>query len=304
MKQCYTLLFLFISSVQVVNAQSWNQYFDGADTSALKSVFIEPDTGGSNIWQIGRPQKAIFDSAATYPNALVTDTVNFCPRGNTSSFRLHYSNDYRWGILAVRWKQKIDFRQNYDGGIIEFSKDSGLTWQNVFDNPYVYSFYGFDTTNADTLVTGEAAFTGTDTVWRDIWLCFDRSFFGDSVSFRFTFKSDTGATDVETREGWLIDNIRVERTMLHTVNKAGNVEYLKIYPTSTTGRVYIEAEKLNEYHIIEKMSLINMEGRVVQEFGKSPTKFFIDIGHHPAGQYFLKIATNKKTETFRILLNR
>lgn len=304
MTKFYFLLFtvILVANIPSKAQQSLSQYFD--DTATNNSIKIILDTASTNTWQIGPPQKTIFDSAATAPNALVTDTINNYPPNNTSSFSFSYVEKMGYDIIAFRWKQKIDFVDTVDGGVIEFSKDTGKTWQNVMDNPYVYNFYGFDTSNIDTISTGELAFTGLDTLWRDIWLCFDRSLFNsyDSVLFRFTLKSDT--VDTGAHEGWLIDNFMIQQTYIHTVKKTEAAKYMTVYPTATTGRVYIEAEKLHEYHVIEKIELVNMAGRVVQEHGLAPTKFFIDIGQQPAGEYFLKIKTNKKLETFRIFLNK
>jgi len=281
----------------------YTQYFDGADTLST-SIQIEFDTTGTNIWQVGPPQKTIFSSAATAPNVLVTDTVNFYPTNNSSSFQFTLNNfDYWWGILAIQWKQKLDMDAG-DGGVIEFSTDSGATWQNAFDNPYVYNLFGFDSANVDTLAGGERAFTGTDTLWRDIWLCFDISYLGygnDPPLMRFTFKSDSIDSN---HEGWMMDNLSYHITILHTVSEVEQKEYLKVYPNPTRGRVNIQAKKNNEFHIIEKMELINANGQVVQEFGVSPTKFYIDIDDHPDGIYFLKVQTNKKTEAVQILLQR
>lgn len=282
-----------------------SQYFDGADTMVINSIVIELDTASSNIWQIGKPQKTIFDSAATLPNAIVTDTVNYYPPGNISRFSFSVNSGWwgNWGILALRWKQKIDFDSSADGGLIEYSTDTGKTWKTVFNSPYTYNFYGYDTTNVDTIFTGETGFTGTDTTWRDIWLCFDKSFLSGFgiVSFRFTLKSDAVHNN---REGWMIDNMKIQTTWTHTVKKMADDQYLRIYPTKTTGIVNIEAQKLQEYHIIKNMQLIDMQGKVVQEYGLSPTKFFIDISNQPDGTYRLKINTNKKTETFPVILSR
>ena len=173
----------------LVQGQTYSQYFDGADTSAFNSLLINIDTSSSNIWQIGQPQKIIFDTAATFPNAIVTDTSNYYPTNNTSSFSFGVDPQwFGWGILALQWKQKLDMDIDYDGGIIEFSSDTGNTWKNVFNNPYVYNFYGFDTANQDTLISGDYAFSGTDSTWKDIWLCFDLSWlsFSDSLMFRYT----------------------------------------------------------------------------------------------------------------------
>lgn len=281
----------------------FNQYFDGADTGASNSLIVEMDTSTSNIWQIGKPQKMIFDSAATRPNAIVTDTVNFYPVNNSSSFQYTVAPWTPWGIFAIQWMQKLDMDFGQDGGIIEFSVDSGKTWTNAFNSPYVYNFYGYDTSNVDTLQNGEMAFTGTDSSWKDIWLCFDLSWlnFNDQIRIRHRFTSDSTDTN---KEGWMIDNMFAHITVIHTVNEIKPEAYMVVMPNPTSGRVDIVTEKRNGPHIIEKIELINMEGKVVQEWGISPTKFYIDISDHPNGIYILKVKTNIKTESFKIVLER
>lgn len=300
------LLSFFFLLPAIINAQTFKQYFDGADTAAASSIVVDLDTSSENIWQIGPPQKTIFDSAATLPNAIVTDTINNYPMGNTSrfSFKLKSSLWGAWGILAIRWKQKLDMDTNRDGGIVEYSLDGGTNWVNAFNSPDVYNFYGFQPENRDTLITGEYAFSGQDTVWRDIWLCFDNSFLGlnDSVFLRFTLQSDSLDNN---REGWLIDNITAHKTFIHTIAKGpDNDQYLRVYPTVTTGVVHIEAQKLQEFHIIKSLQVMDMQGRVVKEYKNCPTKYYIDIGDLASGQYRLKVTTNKRSETFPVMLNR
>lgn len=303
MKTIFTFSAFFILPLLLTAQIDFYQYFDGADTLS-NSIQIELDTTGTNIWQVGSPQKTIFSSAATTPNALLTDTIKFYPPNDSSSFQFVLNNtNYLWAILAIQWKQKLDMDAG-DGGIIEFSLDEGATWQNVFDNPYVYNLFGYQQENVDTITGGELAFTATDTLWRDVWLCFDVSYLGyypNKPLCRFTLKSDS--TD-SSHEGWMIDNLMYHLTSLHTINEVEQEEYIKVYPNPTRGRVNIQTKKLNEFHLIEKMELIDTAGRVVQEFGVSPTKFYIDIDDHPDGIYFLKIQTNKKTETLQILLQR
>lgn len=283
--------------------QTYQQYFDGADTSINNSVIIHLDTSATNIWQVGPPQKTIFDSAFSYPNVLITDTVQYYPTNNSSSFQFTTIPWEYWGVLAIQWMQKLDIDTTGDGGIIEFSVDAGETWDNIFDNPYVYNFYGYDTTNVDTLSNGQIAFVGTDSNWKDIWLCYDMSWlnYNDSIMVRFTLLSDSNENN---NEGWMVDNMLVHITLIHTVNEVEQKEYLKIQPNPTSGKIDILARKIEGTHIIEKMELINMEGKVVQEFGISPTKFSINIGHHPDGVYFLKIQTNLQTETFQVILQK
>lgn len=299
-------LYIFlIASVSAKGQQIYQQRFDGIDTLQYSSVTITLDTSSSNIWQIGKPQKNIFDSAFSAPNVLITDTIGYYPVNVNSSFSVYhpYLND-SWGIKAFRWMQKLDLDTNYDGAIIEFSIDSGNTWQNVFNNPYVYNFYGYDSANVDTLVTGEYAFSGTDSVWRDIWLCFDNSFWWtfDSVSLRYRLLSDSVDNQ---KEGWMIDNYRMHMTWLHTAAKSPEqMTTMRVYPTNTNGIVHIEGPKLQEYHIIQSIQVISSDGKIAKEYGISPVKFYIDISNLPDGMYYLKINTNKKSETFPVLLKK
>jgi len=288
----------------ITQGQSYNQYFDGADTSASNSIFIHLDTSANNVWQIGPPQKVVFDSAATKPNVIVTDTSNSYPTNNTSSFVFGIDPQlFGFGVLAIQWKQKLDMDKGTDGGIIEFSSDTGSTWENVFNNPYVYNFNGFDSTNQDTLKNGEYAFTGTDSSWKDIWLCFDLSWLSlnDSLIFRFTMKSDSIDNQ---KEGWLIDNLIAHFSIVHTIAEIEQKKYMKISPNPTSNRIYINTKKQEDFHIIERIELIDVKGDIIQEWGVSPTKFYIDIGDHPNAIYFLRIKTNKKYETFKVLLER
>ncbi len=297
-----TLLSLFILQ-HFAQAQILYQYFDGADTLANSSIFINIDTGVSNIWQIGAPQKAKFSSAATVPNAIVTDTVNTYPKNNISQFSFHYVPWVTWGVLALQWKQKLNMDLHKDGGIIEYSVDTGTTWHNVFNDPHVYSFYGFKPGNADTLVTGEFALSGTDTLWKDIWLCFDMSWlsFNDSIYFRYTFKSDSINTG---KAGWMIDNLMAHQSMMHPVQEENKKDYLNVYPNPTKDIVNIEIQKIQNFHIIKSLELSNAEGILLEQWKNVPTKFWFDAGKYPEGIYFLKVLTNIKAETIPIIIKR
>jgi len=288
-------------------SQFFNQGFDGYDSSTY-ALFTTIDTSyATNIWQVGPPQKAIFNSSWTPPNVLITDTINTYPINNRSQFQFTVPPDqFGWSILAIQWSQKLDMESDKDGGIIEYSIDSGATWANVFNDPYTYNFYGFDPANQDTLTTGEYAFSGVDSTWKTVWLCFDNNFIWTltgELQVRFTFHSDSVDTQ---QEGWMIDQFYVQQTIIHTVKKAETEAppYLKVFPTATTGRVYIEAEKLQEFHIIESIELISTDGKIVKTWGTSPTKFYIDIDEQTSGLYYLKVRTNKKTETIPIVLNK
>ena len=81
------LMSLTLSITSIISyCQDYVQFFDGADTSYNNSIIIKVDTATENIWQIGEPQKVIFDAPSTTPNSIVTDTINNSPINNVSSF--------------------------------------------------------------------------------------------------------------------------------------------------------------------------------------------------------------------------
>lgn len=301
-KLAYTVSLVLITLFSTAQ-ETYYQYFDGADTSASNSIIIHIDTSISNTWQIGQPQKAIFDSAASFPNVMVTDTVDFYPANNSSGFQFTIVPWINWGILAVQWMQKLDMDAGYDGGIIEFSVDGGSSWENAFNNPHVYNFYGFMPENHDTLQTGEDAFSGTDETWRDIWLCYDMSWvtFNDSIMVRYTFVSDS---ENNNKEGWMIDNMMAHLTIIHTIGEKEQDKYINVFPNPSGDMLYIEIQKLEEFHIIENMMLINAGGFIVEEWKNIPVKFFINTNNYSNGMYYLKIKTNIKSETIPVVISR
>ncbi|MEQ8325045.1 MAG: T9SS type A sorting domain-containing protein [Vicingaceae bacterium] len=282
-----------------LGAQGYNQYFDGADTGYYSAPYFI-DSG--SVWQVGPPQKTIFDSAASQPNVLITDTVLHYPKNDTSRVVFKVPNySFQIFIMAFQWMQKLDMDSARDFGMVEFKAHSDSSYVNAFNNPYVYNFYGFQRDNARPMANGDSAFTASDSSWRDIWFCLDYYYFmySDTAYLRFTFVSDS--ID-EQREGWMIDNFIAHETLIHTVKEGESEAYMKVFPSPTTGRVDIQVEKQNEYHIIEKIELLTADGKLVQTYGRAPTKFWIDISDQPNGMYLLRITTNLKSETHQIML--
>lgn len=305
----YTFLIGILAFHSGVAQFNYYQYFDGEDTLCVPnqndffaSICLDYLEGDNNIWQVGPPQKFFFDSAATSPNVLVTDTLNYYPSNNVSSvvFSINPNFFTPWGILAIQWYQKLDMDAGFDGGKIEFSIDNGQTWANAFNNPYVYNFYGFDENNADTLADGTFVFSGVDTTWRDIWLCYSLSWVGtNEVLVKFTFISD----DIDNEmEGWMIDNLQAHVTWVHTVEEIESPEYIKVYPNPTSDLLYIDTRKIQEFHIIERMILTDVSGKVIEEWNHLPTKFFIDTRKYSNGLYSLTVITNKETVSIQVVV--
>jgi|GEM_PF-3067827 len=86
-----------------------------------------PDTSSSPLWQIGNTTKYFFSSAGS-TIGIMTDTLHPYPVNANNSFIITVSNVLT-SIISVWHRYQTD--SLHAGGIIEFSVDSGLTWQNV-----------------------------------------------------------------------------------------------------------------------------------------------------------------------------
>jgi hypothetical protein len=118
---------------------------------------------------------------------------------------------------------------------------------------------------------------------------------------RFTFSSDSVNNN---KEGWMIDNLLAHITYIHTVKEVAQENYLNVYPNPATNIVNIQAQKIMDYHIIEKMELVDPLGSVVDRWENIPTKFWFDTGNYIDGTYFLKVKTNIKSETLPLVISK
>lgn len=301
-----TLLLITLLSLIAFSAKSQiglRQYFDGDDTLSTKSIVIKLDPDTNNIWQIGPPQKVAFDSANTLPNAIVTDTINLYPVNNKSifTFSVNRNTFTSWGIMALRWSQQLNMEFKKDGGYVEYSVDTGQTWVNVLRDTNAYNIYGFDTVNVDTLPDGTIAFTGYDTTWRDVWVCYGTNFFlnTDSLIFRFTFQSDSvDGFD----EGWLIDNMLFHETFFHTVGKVDPQHSFLVYPTITSDIINISTGdiKLKMDNII----LTDNHGRIVKQLKGQKQKAVLNVNDLASGNYYLSIQAGEKRETHQVVISK
>lgn len=305
MKKTLLLCIILLFSLRTYAQTDFYQYFDGEDTLTYWSINITFDVDTNNIWQIGPPQKLIFNSASTAPNVIVTDTLNNYPTNNTSTFIAQlgdtYLYPYFYGIVAIQWLQRIDISSNGDIAILEISLDSMQTWANVFDNPLTYNFYGFNAENIDT-IDGEIGFAGTDTSWRDIWYCFDWPYLEIDTGYiflKYTFKSDSIP---EEKEGWMIDNMYAHSTMYHTLNNTNVVDAISIYPVPADDKINIQLQQTQQSHYIESMSITSMQGALINSWNNLPSKYFIDTENYPNGMYILSVKTNLYNESKAIVI--
>src|SRR5690606_16205802 len=134
--------------------------------------------------------------------------------------------------------------------------DTMQTWHNVFYDPQVDNFYGFQSMNEGIYNgTGEYALTGQDTIWRNVWLCFGYDgWIGtlDTFNIRFTLKTDTME---HNSEGWMIDNMSIHETWFHTVAEYSDEDEFNSYPTVTSDIIRIKCNAKTDPPIIENVQI-------------------------------------------------
>jgi hypothetical protein len=181
----------------------------------------EIDTSNqSNVWQIGKPSKVVFDSAFSLNKAIVTDTLVQYPMGVNSSFKVGFVLTGQQPVIS--FKYKMDSDSGKDGGYVDVSFDNGQNWELLTaqtNHPgnggmvggnfgmYTNSFY--DT--VDTLYNGQPGFSGQTNGWKQASIqfpCFAVKM-GFTFWVRFTFISDSIQT---TNDGWMIDDIVIDNT--------------------------------------------------------------------------------------------
>jgi hypothetical protein len=330
----YLLIFVFLGTGLIALPQVQGSDYPG-DTIEIWTVinfeesspFIHINPSSQNIWQIGEPQKAYFNSAYSVPNAMVTDTTNFYPANNVSSFDL-YVGQFNMGGLSGWWYPYdifIDFRHKFDtdtlmdGGYITVSWDKGLTWMNIINdsvypeehpnwmylpfggNPNLYS-------PDNVLFNGEPGFSGKSDGWVHTCLAWwvwpvktALDFPPDTMIIRFNFISDNVPNN---KEGWMIDHIRIFSIDLGSGFRENQAERKRSYiaPNPLRSKASVTFDKT--YENVE-YSLLDVTGRIcaVGKPGKC-SQFNLNRGNISPGIYLLKVITDHQfTETHRIIIS-
>ena len=247
------IIILFLLSIFQINLYA--QKIGDFETVYLGQGFLEFEKTDNNLWEIGVPNKSFFDSAYSFPNALATDLKSNYSSGNTSVFYLIESVESP--TLTTRselpFYYKLDTREGRDGMYIEVSYDNGENWWNIINDTVQlqgsYEYTNPDTgepitggagisiengySKSDTLMNGIPCFTGSQS---SEWIEFRSSRFFpsmdsdalDSIFYRFTFKSDTGISNMN---GIIIDNLffYLELEPLSVNNQVSESEYI-VYP--------------------------------------------------------------------------
>jgi len=251
-------------------------------------------TQSSGIWQIGRPQKALFDSAYSGNFAMITDTAQNYSASSSDTFSFGF--EIYGSITTVEFKHRFDFDSLHAYGNIEISADSGVSWHLLHDTINSFNFlnqvsnnlgsYGTDLNNFysmnDTTTNGINGFTGKSSGWVNSQIQFPcyaikRPW---EVYLRFNFIADSVAIPAE---GWMIDDI-----MIYSYGGCGNLaeseltRKVDIFPNPSFGNE-IKVSEPWEQTILYKV--YSAAGQLVQSGNLPPFSQTIPLKFNEAGLY-------------------
>jgi hypothetical protein len=295
------LLIIIASIFLAINTKAQDQLYYG-DTIRFENdnAFISLDTIQNNIWQIGEPQKNIFNAAYSPSRAILTDTIQSYSINNHSYFQVMVTQqNLPFPIfplsIFLEFKHKINSDSLKDGGYITVSYDKGATWENVINsNPPFFGFYM--NTNIysqnDSLINGQVGFSGTDTTWKTTnigWplMGVKSSAQYDTILFRFNFISDSIQTN---KDGWMIDDIRLYGVFYSEIEK----KYLlpsQAFPNPCNQEICFTTNAQSSH---QRLSIYNANSICVfqQNMGSMQT-FCFDSSQLPNGIYLAKIEQDK-----------
>ncbi len=128
------------------------------------------------------------------------------------------------GPLEITFHHRYETESNYDGGVVEYSWDGGLTWHDAGAN-FVLNGYPASINNSgtDSPIAGRDAFTGDSDaqfnnagfITSKIQVCSDNN---QSFKIRFRFVTD-GGVGGPGLNGWYIDDILIQQ-LSGVVNKS------------------------------------------------------------------------------------
>ncbi len=123
----------------------------------------------------------------------------------------------------------------YDGGIVEYSTDGGITWYDAGSMIINNGYDGVIYTGAGNPLSGRYAFTGTSFGFTSSRLNLS-SLSGKSVRFRFRISNDEAYAD----DGWYIDNVRIYTCQIKGIDLTG--QWSSLTQTCKSGKCNIKGK--------------------------------------------------------------
>jgi len=290
MKQFALSISLLLIAANSFGQWTWGINFE--DPGTLDKIKIDTVSNPNNTWQIGNPNKTLFNAANSEPNVIVTDTINPYPPNDTSSFTvIHIAEGgwvYNYPKVDIGGWYFVDSDSLTDYGYIDYSPDLGNTWY------LVDSTRGACTWGA---IEDLPTFTGNSNGWKHFYYCLEIPqvvSFGDTILYRFNFISDSVQTN---KDGLMFDDLQFE-DWIEGVPEIQNDNLIKLFPNPTSDVLRINSANLSDYSSVQ---IFNYLGQVMYDNPKFNEET-IETRFLPNGIYLLKYSDLKNfaVKTFEV----
>ena len=266
------------------------------DSIGLQHLKIDSTSNPLNCWQVGSPHKTVFTSAYSFPNAIVTDTVNPYLPNDTSVFIIENIasgggfEGVHTAVISGYYNSDTDSLKDY--ATIEFSPDKGSTWIDLLNDSVLidtlnheYWYYQF---NDKPILTGNSG------GWKYFWINIARlgHFYGitdgDTILYRITFISDSIQSN---KDGLMFDDLTFV-DYYEGVNEQGYAPFeSNCFPNPAQDHVTI-SYAINARTAFE-LKVFDISGQVVKERNTSSNQVLLPVQNLQNGLYFYKLVDRK-----------
>lgn len=303
MKRLSTFSFL-IGWALIAQAQvpiTWHINFDPGADRTMDSL--------NGCWQIGPPDKTVFDSAYSAPNALVTDTLLPYPVGGISYAEFSVPVDFYGEDIQLSFAHRMDLDSGEAFGWIEYF-DTGITQSWIKVDPWEAWYSGYIEWNGEGTDTDSAlVFMGTNNGWSNVqlaWRCIavvqgpnERANSTDSMRIRFAYEA---LANTNGRDGWMIDDLVVTNSgCMGGVHEAATPS-LSVSPNPASDRVTLELT--NAPSVPMTLELFRADGALVRREQVKGVRNAIELSSLPDGPYLIRMAGERGQLVERLVIQR
>ena len=250
------------------------------------------------LWERGVPSGTLLNSAASGQNVYATNLD-----GNYSDQTNSYLISRCYDLSSIenpilKFNMAFDLEQDWDLMNVEYSLDSGNTW-NILGAATDPDWY-----NSDRLPNGSDCFncpgaqwTGTDSTMKEYSYDLAALTNENNFIFRFNFISDQSVN----QEGIVIDDVRIEGNLLSVENFDSKGNFM-VYPNPSKNIFNVQWSNASsmEYQIYDVTGKIIFTNKYIDS---SINEAEIDLSSHSKGVYFLQIKLDDRESNVKLLKN-
>jgi hypothetical protein len=299
MKIIFALICCVIFGVTSYSQCIGGNYDLNFDTSlGFCHLTIDTLTDSTNIWQVGKPQKTVFDSAYSPKNVIVTDSLNPYAINDTSYFIITNTTGFGGftvpSVVLLSGYYYVNTDTLTDYGKIEFSADHGATWIDLINDTTYASYIHWS--------LGKPTLTGNSNGWKRFYVHLGQLgpvlgiSDGDTVLYKFSFFSDSVQT---YKDGLMFDDFRFE-DWAESVPDINTDNLISLYPVPARDELYVNTRSLGK---TRKLKILNTLGALVYQDDNFLNQT-VDIHTLKTGMYVLYYSDEEHSSVKRFTVVR